>query len=172
MLAARNFRGNMMTRLTLLACLALGLPLPAMAATAEATIVFPMEMVDTSGEPPRPGLAERLTMATRLLGEELAATGHYAPLDIAPFAPEIAAMPPRYKCGDCWMPLAQKAHAKYAVVASVHKISTLISSMDIFIADVPRGVWVQHIEGQIRGDTDEGYRRGIDFLIKDHIPPG
>jgi hypothetical protein len=47
----------------------------AAAAAAPAAAIFPFEIYDTSGEPPRPDLAERLAMSTRVLSEALEKTG-------------------------------------------------------------------------------------------------
>src|SRR5580704_3868986 len=78
------------------------------AVAAPATAIFPFEIYDTSGEPPQPDRAERLAMATRVLSEVLEKSGRYAPVDLAPFSTEIAATPPRYQCGDCFLPVARR----------------------------------------------------------------
>ena len=140
------------------------------AAAAPATAIFPFEIYDTSGEPPRPDLTERLAMATRVLSELLEKTGHYSPVDLGPLSAEVTATSPRYRCGDCFLPVARKAGAAYAVVPVVHKVSSLISSMDIWILDVSSGASVAHLGGQIRGDTAEAYEHGVRFLVRNRLP--
>lgn len=141
------------------------------ALAAPATAVFPMEFVDTSGEPPNDALRDaRLKLATDMLVETLAKTGRFAPVDLAPYAEEIAKMDRRYNCIGCFLPVAQKAGATFAVVSVVHKVSTLISSMDIALFDVATGVFLADLEGQIRGDTDEAYTHGVKFLIRNRLP--
>jgi len=140
------------------------------AAAAPATAIFPFEIYDTSGEPPRPDLTERLAMATRVLSEALEKTGRYSPVDLGPFSADIAATAPRYRCGDCFLPVARKAGAAYAVVPVVHKVSSLISSMDIWILDTSSGANVAHLGGQIRGDTAEAYEHGVRFLVRNRLP--
>jgi hypothetical protein len=143
---------------------------PAVAAEpASPTAVFPFERLDTSGEGAKPGEADRLAMATRELADLLAQSGRYQPIDLAPFAADIKAAAPRYACGDCWLAVARKAGAAFAVLAVVHKVSTLISTMDIRIADVRRGQYIAAARGQIRGDNDIAYRRGVDFLVRDRL---
>jgi hypothetical protein len=142
----------------------------AAARAAPAAAIFPFEIYDTSGEPPRPDLTERLAMATRVLSETLENTGRYAPVDLGPFAADVAATSPRYVCGDCFLPVARRAGAAFAVVPVVHKVSSLITSMDIWIVDTSSGATIAHLGGQIRGDTPEAYEHGVRFLVRNRLP--
>jgi hypothetical protein len=141
----------------------------ATAAAAPATAVFPFEIYDTSGEPPQPDRNERLAMATRVLSEALEKTGRFSPIDLSPFSAEVAATSPRYRCGDCFVAVARQAKAAYAVAAVVHKVSSLISSIDIWILDADSGKGLAHLNGQIRGDTSEAYEHGVRFLIRNRL---
>jgi hypothetical protein len=140
------------------------------AAAAAATAIFPFEIYDTSGEAPQPDRTARLAMATRVLSEVLEKTGRYAPVDLGPYQAEIAATAPRYRCGNCFLPIARRAGAALAVVGVVHKVSSLISAMDIWIFDVATGKDVAHLSGQIRGDTAEAYEHGVRFLVRNRLP--
>jgi hypothetical protein len=137
---------------------------------APATAVFPFEIYDTSGEAPQPDRADRLAMATKVLAEALEKTGRYAPVDLAPFGAEVAATAPRYQCGECFLPIARRAGAAFAVISVAHKVSSLITSMDIWIFDVSSGAAVVHLGGQIRGDTAEAYEHGVRFLVRNRLP--
>jgi Protein of unknown function (DUF2380) len=139
------------------------------AIAAPATAIFPFEIYDTSGEAPRPDLTERLAMATRVLSEVLEKTGRYSPVDLAPFSAEVAATAPRYRCGDCFLAVARQAGAAYAVVSVAHKVSSLITSMDIWILDTSSSASVAHLGGQIRGDTAEAYEHGVRFLVRNRL---
>lgn len=140
------------------------------AAAAPATAIFPFEIYDTSGEPPQPDREERLAMATRVLSEALEKTGRYSPVDLAPFSAAVATTVPRYLCGTCFLEVARQAGATYAVVSVAHKVSTLITSMDIWILDASSGATVAHLNGQIRGDTAEAYDHGVRFLVRNRLP--
>lgn len=140
------------------------------AIAAPAAAIFPFEIYDTSGEAPQPDLTERLAMATRVLSELLEKTGRYSPVDLAPFSADVAATAPRYRCGYCFLPVARHAGAAYAVVSVAHKVSSLITSMDIWIFDVSSGASVAHLAGQIRGDTAEAYEHGVRFLVRNRLP--
>jgi hypothetical protein len=117
------------------------------ASAAQSAAIFPFEVFDTSGEPPQADLNERLALATGVLSEALAKTGRYSPVDLGPFSAEVAAAAPRYQCGDCFLPVARKAGAAVAVVPVAHKVSSLISSMDIWIIDVSSGARIAHLGG-------------------------
>jgi hypothetical protein len=140
------------------------------AAAAPSAAVFPFEIYDTSGEAPQPDLTERLAMATRILSEALEKTGRYSPVDLGAFSAEVAATSPRYRCGNCFLPVARQAGAAFAVVSVVHKVSSLITSMDIWILDASSGTDVAHLGGQIRGDTAEAYEHGVRFLVRNRLP--
>jgi hypothetical protein len=109
-------------------------------------------------------------MATRVLSQALEKTGRYSLVDLEPFSAEVAKTAPRYRCGDCFLPVARKAGAAYAIVSVVHKVSTLISSMDVWIIDTSSGTSVAHLGGQIRGDTPEAYEHGVRFLVRNRLP--
>jgi hypothetical protein len=140
------------------------------AVAAPTAAIFPFEIYDTSGEPPQPDLTERLAMATRVLAEALEKTGRYSSVDLGPFSAEMVAPAPRYRCGDCFLPVARHAGAAVAVVSVVHKVSSLVSSMDIWILDVSSGAAVAHLGGQIRGDTPQAYEHGVRFLVRNRLP--
>jgi hypothetical protein len=144
-----------------------GVGSPAFAAPAAA--IFPFEIIDTSGEPPSPDREARLDMATRVLADSLEKSELFSPIDLTRLGVDVQATSPRYDCGKCFLPVARKAGAAVAVVPFVHKVSTLITSMDIWIFDVATGEPVVHANGQIRGDTDEAYAHGVRFLVRNRI---
>jgi hypothetical protein len=141
----------------------------AFAADPPPIAVFPYEINDTSGEVGGPDQAARSATATALLAKTLKETGHYTPVDLAPYAKQIAGLQRPDECGECWAAVARKAGATYEVLPSVHKVSTLITLMTLWFADVRTMQYVARVEGQIRGDTDEAYARGIHFLITEEL---
>lgn len=152
------------------------LALPAMtgaaraeAAPPRATAIFPVELWDTSGEGAKPGQAERLALATKTLAERLESTGRYRSIDLGPFAERIAAMAPRYTCNGCWRSVAKEAGAELAVIAVVHKVSTLISKVNIYVADLSTDAYVAEANGQFRGDDDRAYVRAFTFLVDERL---
>jgi hypothetical protein len=109
-------------------------------------------------------------MATRVLSEALEKTGRYSPVDLQSLGAKVAETAPRFRCGDCFLPVARDAGAAYAVVSVAHKVSSLVTSMDIWIFDTSNGAAVAHLGGQIRGDTSEAYEHGVRFLVRNRLP--
>jgi hypothetical protein len=138
-------------------------------AAARPTAIFPVELLDTSGEAAKPGQAERLALATKTLAEGIERTGRYKSVDLSPFAEQIAATEPRYNCNACWREVAKEAGAELAVIAVVHKISTLISTVNIYVADLASGDFVAKANGQFRGDDDRAYVRAFTFLVEERL---
>jgi hypothetical protein len=141
----------------------------AQASRPRATAIFPVELWDTSGEGAKPGQAERLKLATNRLTELLQHTGHYRSVDLSPFAARIAATEPRYNCNGCWRDVGRDAGAELAVLAVVHKVSTLISSVDLYVADLETGKYIVHADAQFRGDDDRAYVRAFEFLVNERL---
>jgi hypothetical protein len=136
---------------------------------AETLAVFPVELWDTSGEGAKPDQAAKLQHATAILASTLEQTGRYRPVDLAPYTEAIAKTEPRYNCNGCWRPIASQAGAQFAVLATIHKVSSLISSFDIQIADVTTGKLAAYASGQFRGDDDQSYTRSIAFLVRERL---
>jgi hypothetical protein len=141
----------------------------ARAETPRPTAIFPVELWDTSGEGVKPGQKERLELATRTLAQLLEASGAYRSVDLTPFAAKIAATEPRYNCNGCWRDIAKEAGAAAAVLAVVHKVSTLISTVDIYVVDLKSDSYVAYANGQFRGDDDRAYVRAFEFLVKERL---
>jgi hypothetical protein len=142
-----------------------GMASAAVADEPRPTAVFPVELADTSGEGPKPGQPERLELATDTLVQALERTGRYRAVDLAPFAEAVAATAPRYDCAGCWLEVARESGAELAVIAVVHKVSTLVSTVSIWVADLETDTYVARAQGQLRGETDTAYVRAIDFLV-------
>jgi hypothetical protein len=141
----------------------------ALASEPRATAVFPVELWDTSGEGTKPGQAERLKLATNKLTELMEHTGRYRGVDLSRFTARIAATEPRYNCNECWRDVAREAGAELAVLAVVHKVSTLISSVDLYVADLATGKYIAHADAQFRGDDDRAYVRAFEFLVNERL---
>jgi hypothetical protein len=141
----------------------------ALAAEPRATAVFPVELWDTSGEATKPGQVERLKLATSKLIELMERTGRYRSVDLSRFTARIAATEPRYNCNECWRDVARDAGAELAVLAVVHKVSTLISSVDLYVADLATGAYIAHADAQFRGDDDRAYVRAFEFLVNERL---
>ncbi|MGH7843240.1 MAG: DUF3280 domain-containing protein [Candidatus Binataceae bacterium] len=165
----RIMRGNL-TAVLAVCYLALVLQgAAALAAEPRATAVFPVELWDTSGEAAKPDQAERLTLVTNKLAALMEHTGGYRSVDLSRFTARIAATEPRYNCNGCWRDVARDAGAELAVLAVVHKVSTLISFVDLYVADLATGKYIAHADAQFRGDDDRAYVRAMEFLVNERL---
>ena len=51
-------------------------------------------------------------------------------------------------------------------IAVVHKISTLISSLHVWLLDVETQQIIRQGAVSLRGDTEEAWRRAVSFLLR------
>jgi hypothetical protein len=151
-------------------------PWPSLAAASSAdtgepqtVAVFPVEFADTSGEPPGAGRAERIEGVTEELADLLEASGRYREADLAPVSQRLAAAGPLHLCGGCWLDIAREAGAEVAAVTVVHKMSTLIGSMHVWMVDVSAKRVIRDGAVSLRGDTDDAWRRAAAYLVRNVV---
>lgn len=150
--------------------LALAASVPAAAAPEHRpAAIFPVELMDTSGEGATPDQAERLALATETLESLLEVSGRYAKVDLSPYADKVAAAAPRYACNGCWRSVAKEAGAELAVITVVHKISTLKSTVSIHVADLSTDTYIAAADASFRGDDDRAYLRAMKFLVNEQL---
>ncbi|MGH6898982.1 MAG: DUF3280 domain-containing protein [Geminicoccaceae bacterium] len=143
---------------------------PAGASDPARLAVFAFELVDTSlqGEVAGvdPAEAARLEMIEAELRERLAASGRFELVDDA-----LAADPDRYlwSCNGCEVALADRLGADLALVGWVQKVSNLILNINVTIRAVPSRERVFAASVDIRGNTDESWRRGIRYLLENRL---
>ncbi|MGD9508180.1 MAG: DUF2380 domain-containing protein [Geminicoccaceae bacterium] len=143
-------------------------PRPALAALAAdhpppLVAVFPVQVVDTSGEPPNPQWPERIVDVTHGLATKLAGSGRYRAVELAPGGARGSAL---LQCAACWREPARAAGADQAAIAAVQKMSTLIAALHVWLIDVSTGRIVRKGAVSLRGDTEEAWRRAMDFLLR------
>lgn len=146
-------------------------PQSAMAAPLKAA-VFPFEYVDLGegahAKPPPPEAA-RLALITGLLRERLSAANDYAPVDLAASAAAIGKSPPLRDCQRCAEEIARGAGAQIAIVGYVQKVSNLILNINITVSDAQTARILAAGSADIRGNTDESWTRGVEWLVKNRL---
>lgn len=157
----------------LVLCLVVAAPSPASAGPRK-TAVFPFEFVDDSQAnemfpkvPPEE--AARLKMIHDRLTELLAATGDYAPTDTAPAAESITKARNFRDCRDCAEEIGRSLGAEVVVVSWVQKVSNLILNINISISDAKTGTVLAQGYADIRGNTDETWRRGLEWIVRNRL---
>jgi hypothetical protein len=158
----------MLARLLFLSCL-----LAASGAVAEPRVaVFDFELIDTSldGEMKGTNAEEkaRLAKLAPMLREKLAASSRYIVVDATPVLVRAHAQNLQ-ACGGCDATLAQEVGADVAVTGTVQKVSNLILNINVYLRDAKDDRLLQSMSADIRGNTDESWSRGLDWLIRNRL---
>jgi len=162
-----------MTRnlLPIVFCATLAMQAPALAGPRTAAI-FDFELIDSSLEGelngPRADEAARLSRLGEVLRRQLAASGRYAVIDIAPLAGEARASNLQ-ACGGCDTAFARRLGAELAITGTVQKISNLILHMSVYVRDANSGRPIAEMSADFRGNTDESWARTLDWLIRNRL---
>ena len=144
---------------------------PAHAATKAA--VFDFELIDTSLDATtgvKPEETARLARAGAQLRARLAASGQYELVDMAPRA-EAAKGANLQSCGGCDGAMAKELGAKISFTGTVQKVSNLILNINVYARDAESGKPLAAMSVDIRGNTDESWTRGVDYLVKNQLLP-
>lgn len=153
------------------AILALFLAAPANAAPVKVAI-FDFELIDTSLEGEVTGARadqqRRLGLVADQLRAAVAAAPGFAVVDIAPVA-EKARGENLQNCGGCDRTFAGELGAGWSITGTVQKVSNLILNINIYVRDVETGKLTQVMSADIRSNTDESWRRGMAWLIKNRL---
>ena len=134
--------------------------------------VFDFELVDTSlqGEVngPRADEHDRLMRVGDQLRKQLAESGKYQLLDIAPV--NAAAHGSNLQaCGGCDVQYAKQLGADLAITGVVQKVSNLILNINIYLRDVHTGRLVTSMSVDLRGNTDESWSRATSYLLRNRL---
>ena len=64
---------------------------------------------------------------------------------------------------------AAEMGARYAISGEVQKVSNLILSVNLHVRDAETGATVRAGAVDIRGNTDDSFRRGYSYLLRNLI---
>ena len=147
------------------------------AETAPRTLLMlDFELIDDNeGLTPFPERVERLQMVSARLQRHFAEQRFYTLLDPAPIQAEIRAAQAEHSlrdCNGCELDLARKLGAERVLVAWVQKVSNLILNLNIEIRDVATGEAVLNKSVDLRGNTEQSWQRGVDFMIRGMLERG
>ena len=134
--------------------------------------VFDFELLDTSLEGemrgPQADERDRLILISDLVRRQLAESGKFQILDIAPVK-TAAAGSNLQACGGCDVEFAQRLGAELAVTGVMKKISTLILNLTIFVRDAHTGKLITAANADFRGNTDESWTRATSYLVRNRL---
>jgi hypothetical protein len=157
----------------ILATLCLSVAHAASPETPRKAAIFHFELIDTSEEGAMNG---KRADETRRLGEldsflksRLTESGKFTAVDLAPVEADLSQAGDLYKCNGCAADIAKKAGAEVAITGWVQKVSNLILNINLEIDDAATGKPLQRGSVDIRGNTDESWHRGLDYLLRNRI---
>jgi hypothetical protein len=104
-------------------------------------------------------------MISERLRDHLAGTGRFEIVDVASVA-EKADRANLQACGNCADQWAKDLGAKLSVTGYVYKVSELVLSMSVIVHDSSTSAPLTSATVDFRGNTDEAWRRGIDYLYR------
>ncbi|MGH7063092.1 MAG: DUF3280 domain-containing protein [Stellaceae bacterium] len=144
---------------------------PAAARAGVPTVAFfGFDLVNTSLQPTTPAETARLGMLDDMLRRRLDASRRFA---IAPIPPalrqRVAAGPAISGCNGCERDYAKAAGADWAAWGVVQKVSNLILNINLYMEDTATGKMEFVKSVDIRGNSDESWRHGLDYLLRRYL---
>ncbi len=120
------------------------------------------ELINTSLEPTTPDEARRT--------ENLARAGRFELVAIPPdMRREIEASADISNCNGCERVFANPLGADLACWGTVQKVSNLILNINVYVEDARTGKMAFAKSVDIRGNTDESWRRGLDYVFRERM---
>lgn len=132
------------------------------------------ELIDDQPDPARaPQLQARLEAIGRQMARGLDERGLYRLVDLAPAAAalERARVQNEYlhRCNGCLAGIAAASGSHRVGVGWVQRVSNLILNLNLAIWDARDHRMLLTKSVDIRGDNDESWRRGIDYMLRDMV---
>jgi hypothetical protein len=115
---------------------------------------------------------QRLTAIHDQLQEEFAKNRLYRVIDVGPAAELIKMHQSRsqlHACNGCELDIARSLQADRVLVGWVQKVSNLIGNINIQIEDATTGAILLNKSVDLRGNTDESWRRGVSYIVRSMI---
>jgi hypothetical protein len=129
---------------------------------------FGFFFINTSLETTKPAEEKRLRMLDTILRDELA--GRFNFVDIPPEVQKQAVAGPGIpNCNGCERDLAEKTGAEWVAWGTVQKVSNLILNINLYMEDVPTGKIEFARSVDIRGNTDESWNHGLNYMIRHYV---
>ena len=115
---------------------------------------------------------QRLTAIHNQLQDEFAKNGLYRVIDVGPAMELIKMHQSRSQlreCNGCELDIARSLQADRVLIGWVQKVSNLIVNINIQIEDAATGAILLNKSVDLRGNTDESWRRGVSYIVKSMI---
>jgi Protein of unknown function (DUF2380) len=131
---------------------------------------FGFSLINTSLEPIKPAEEARLQMLDVLLEQRLGGSGRFRFVAIpSELQKKIAGGPAIPNCNGCERDFATMVGAEWAAWGTVQKVSNLILNINVYMENAKTGKIEFAKSVDIRGNTDETWRRGLDYMIRHYV---
>jgi hypothetical protein len=131
---------------------------------------FGFRLINTSLEPTTAAEDARIRQLAELFREKVAGSNRYRLVIIPPeLQQQIAAGPGIDSCNGCERDLARQVGAEVAAWGTVQKVSNLILNINVYMRDAESGRMTFARSVDIRGNTDESWQRGLDYLLRNYL---
>jgi len=128
------------------------------------------QLINTSLEPTTPAEEQRIRMLDDLFRKNVAASDRYHLVSMPEAIRQgIASGPIIANCNGCEADYARKVGADWAAWGTVQKVSNLILNINLYLEDARTGKMQFSKSVDIRGNTDESWRRGLDYLLQNYL---
>jgi len=138
--------------------------------------ILDFELVDDQKElSPATIEYQRLRAIRDQLQAEFAKSHLYYVVDLGPASELIKKYQSEtqlHKCNGCELEIARSLHADRVLIGWVQKVSNLILNINIRIEDAATGAVLLTKSVDLRGNTDETWRRGVSYLVRNMVEEG
>ncbi|WP_417671724.1 DUF3280 domain-containing protein [Roseibium sp.] len=142
-------------------------------ANADPVAVFDMEFINFSQEVEFGAKNEaeyrRIAMLSVYLRELLEGSGRYEVVDLTLLGDDVARYGGVFSCNRCEEKLARKAGVPTSITGAVQKLSVLVQTVILRERDAATGAVLQLYQTDIRGNTDEAWKRGLKWLVDNRL---
>lgn len=121
-------------------------------------------------EPTTDAERARIKKIEQIFKAKLEGSGRYRFVTVpSAIEAKIAAGQPIGGCGGCEVEFGKELGAELIAWITVQKVSNLILNMNVYMADVAteKMTFVRSVD--IRGNTDESWTRGLNYLLKNYL---
>jgi hypothetical protein len=138
--------------------------------------ILDFELVDDQHElSPATVEFQRLRAIRDQLQKEFATSQLYRVVDLRPASELIRKYQSEmqlHACNGCELEIARSLHADRVLIGWVQKVSNLILNINIQIEDAATGAVLLNKSVDLRGNTDETWRRGVSYLVRSMVEKG
>jgi len=140
------------------------------AASSARVAFFGFRLINTSLEPTTAVEDARIRQLDELFRQKLGTSGRYTLVTVPQeLQQQIAAGPGIDNCNGCERDLARQVGAERAAWGTVQKVSNLILNINVYMRDAESGTMTFVRSVDIRGNNDESWQRGLDYLMRHYL---